>query len=103
MASNFDFLQTRFPTLFDYASHAKSLVYTAARASYFYARFTLEQGVYWLYVNDAYLQPPYDNNLSALIHEQTFKDNLNPPPPLLKSPHHPQSRQHRRLRLHRHH
>lgn len=79
MASNFDFLENRFPTLFEPASHAENLVYSAPRASCFYARFTLEQAVHWLYKNDAYLQPPYDNNLGALIHEQTFKDNLNPP------------------------
>ena len=79
MASNFDFLQNRYPTLYEHASHAESLVYTAPRASCFYTRFTLEQAVHWLYANDAYLQLPYDNNLGALIHEQTFKDNLNPP------------------------
>jgi len=79
MASNFDFLQTRFPSLFEHASHAESLTYSAPRASCFYARFTLEQAVHWLYANDPYLQLPYDNKLGALIHEQSFKDNLNPP------------------------
>jgi type I restriction enzyme R subunit len=64
--------------LFEHATHAESLVYTAPRASCFYARFTLEQAVHWLYKNDPYLQLPYDNKLGALIHEQTF-DNLNPP------------------------
>ena len=54
------------------------MVYTAPRASCFYTRFTLEQAVLWLYANDAYLQIPYDNGLGALIHEQTFKDNLTP-------------------------
>lgn len=78
MASNFDFLQNPFPSLFDHASHAESLVHTAPRASCFYSRFTLEQAVYWLYDNDAYLQLPYDNGLGALLHEQTFKDNLKP-------------------------
>lgn len=62
MASNFDFLEIQFPEIFTYATHA---------------RFTLEQAVLWLYDNDAYLKPPYDDNLGALIHEQTFKDNLN--------------------------
>ncbi|MBD2034553.1 DEAD/DEAH box helicase family protein [Leptolyngbya sp. FACHB-321] len=79
MASNFDFLSDRYPKLFEHASHAERLVHTAPRASCFYARFTLEQAVHWLYANDAYLQLPYENNLAALIHEQTFKDNLNPP------------------------
>lgn len=83
MASNFDFLHDRYPSLFEHATHAESLIYSAPRASCFYARFTLEQAVHWLYKNDTYLQLPYrdpkDNNLGALIHEQTFKDNLNPP------------------------
>lgn len=78
MASNFDFLKEQFPQLYTHAIHTESMVYSAPRASCFYARFTLEQTVLWLYDNDAYLQPPYDNNLAALIHEQTFKDNLKP-------------------------
>src|SRR6476646_6060426 len=78
MASNFDFLHSRYPTLFEHAAHAESLVYAAPRASCFYARFTLEQAVHWLYENDPYLQLPYDNTLGALIHEPTFQDNLKP-------------------------
>ncbi len=78
MASNFDFLRTHYLQLFEHASHAESLVYSAPRASCFYARFTLERAVHWLYANDPYLQLPYDNNLAALIHEQTFQDNLKP-------------------------
>lgn len=76
MASNFNFLGANFPILLEHASLAESLVYTAPRASCFYSRFTLEQAVQWLYANDAYLQLPLDKNLGALIHEQTFKDNL---------------------------
>jgi type I restriction enzyme R subunit len=56
----------------------KVLSSTAPRASCFYTRFTLEQAVHWLYENDPYLKLPYDNNLAALIHEQTFQDNLKP-------------------------
>ena len=78
MASNFDFLKEQFPQLFTHATHTESMAYSAPRASCFYARFTLEQAVLWLYDNDAYLQPPYDDNLGALIYEQTFKDNLKP-------------------------
>ena len=78
MASNFDFLRTYYPQLFEHASHAESLICSAPRASCFYTRFTLEQAVHWLYANDPYLQLPYDNNLAALIHEQTFQDNLKP-------------------------
>lgn len=59
MPSNFDFLRDRYPTkLYEYASHAESLIYTAPRASFFYTRFTLEQAVHWLYANDSNLQLP---------------------------------------------
>lgn len=78
MSSNFEFLHSYFPQFLEHASQAESLANTAPRASCFYTRFTLEQAVQWLYANDAYLQLPYDNNLGALIHEQTFKDNLKP-------------------------
>ncbi|WP_414569409.1 DEAD/DEAH box helicase family protein [Nostoc sp. CCY 9925] len=78
MPSNFDFLSANYPDLFNHATQAETLVYTAPRASCFYSRFTLEQAVLWLYANDAYLKLPYDNSLGALIHEQTFKDNLKP-------------------------
>lgn len=78
MASNFDFLYKRFPSIHEHAALAESLIYSAPRASCFYARFTLEQAVQWLYANDAYLKLPYDNSLGTLIHEQTFKDNLKP-------------------------
>ena len=78
MPSNFDFLKPDFPQLCDHATHAENLVHSAPRASCFYIRYTLEQAVHWLYANDPYLQLPYDDKLSALIHEQTFQDNLSP-------------------------
>jgi type I restriction enzyme R subunit len=78
MPSNFDFLQTDFPHIYESATRAENLVYQDSRASCFYARYTLEQAVHWLYANDPYLNLPYDDSLGALIHEQTFKDNLSP-------------------------
>lgn len=78
MPSNFAFLKPDFPQLFDHAANAEGLVYSAPRASCFYARFTLEQTVIWLYDNDPYLKLPYDNTLNALLHEKTFQDNLSP-------------------------
>jgi type I restriction enzyme R subunit len=78
MASNFDFLRPAFPQLHTHAVQAERLIFTAPRASCFYTRFALEQLVHWLYANDPYLKLPYANNLAALVHEQTFKDNLKP-------------------------
>jgi type I restriction enzyme R subunit len=76
--TNFNFLKQQFPEIYKSATQAESLTYTAPRASCFYARFTLEQAVIWLYENDPYLKLPFDNSLGALIHEKTFQDNLTP-------------------------
>jgi type I restriction enzyme, R subunit len=78
MPSNFDFLKPAFPKLYTHAVEAERLAATSPRSCCFYTRFALEQSVLWLYENDPYLRFPYDNKLSTLIHEQTFKDNLKP-------------------------
>ncbi|GDZ96283.1 type III restriction enzyme res subunit [Planktothrix agardhii CCAP 1459/11A] len=78
MSSNFDFLKPDFPEIHESATRVETLALTDSRACCFYARYTLEQAVIWLYDHDPYLILPYDNNLGALIHEQTFKDNLPP-------------------------
>ncbi|WP_083260439.1 DEAD/DEAH box helicase family protein (plasmid) [Cyanobacterium sp. IPPAS B-1200] len=78
MTSNFDFLTSDFPEIYESATRVENLALIDSRACCFYARYTLEQAVIWLYDNDPYLKVPYDNNLGALIHEQTFKDNLSP-------------------------
>lgn len=74
--SNFSFLQTEWPELHGSAQKVESSVHTDARTCCFYARRTLEMAVDWLYQNDAELKRPYENHLSALIYEPTFKDNL---------------------------
>ena len=78
MTSNFDFLKPHYPKLHQTATEAEKLINNAPRASCFYARYTLEQAVIWLYENEPYLEHPKTYNLGALIHEQTFKDNLQP-------------------------
>ncbi|WP_204150718.1 DEAD/DEAH box helicase family protein [Leptolyngbya sp. CCY15150] len=76
--TNFAFLRPAFPTLYNHATHAERLIYAAPRASCFYTRFALEQTVLWLYENDPNLRLPYENSLSALIHEPSFKRIINP-------------------------
>ncbi len=76
MMSNFDFLQTEWPDLHASARKAEALVHTDTRTSCFYARRTLELAIDWVYQKDSDLKRPYDNHLSALIFEPTFKDNL---------------------------
>jgi len=34
--------------------------------------------VKWLYANDSYLMQPYADNLAALIHKPSFRENLEP-------------------------
>jgi type I restriction enzyme, R subunit len=48
-------------------------VYPDPRTACFYARRALELAVAWVYKHDAALKLPYQDNLSALIHEPSFK------------------------------
>ncbi len=76
--SNFTFLKTNWSELYETAREAEQNVNSAPRTSCFYARRSLERAVKWLYANDSYLKQPYADNLAALIHEPTFRDNLEP-------------------------
>src|SRR5579863_7631369 len=71
--TNFGFLQAEWPELYESATKAESFAYPDARAACFYARRTLELAVSWLYKHDGTLKRPYQDNLSALIFEPTFK------------------------------
>ncbi len=73
MPSNFNFLSAEWPALHEAAAKAETYALTDARTACFHARRTLELAVSWLYQNDATLSLPYQDNLSALIHEPTFK------------------------------
>ncbi len=70
--SNFDFLLAEWPLLHESATRAESSVHTDPRAACFYARRTLEIAVAWLYKHERGLRLPYQDNLSALIHEPSF-------------------------------
>ncbi|GDY23323.1 restriction endonuclease subunit R [Verrucomicrobiota bacterium] len=69
----FEFLRAEWPDLHDAASKAEALAYPDARTACFHARRGLEVMVHWLYQHDAALKLPYQDNLSALLHEPTFK------------------------------
>ncbi len=75
--SNFTFLKTEWTELYASARQAENLIRNDARSSCFYARRTLELAIEWLYQHDGALQRPYDNNLSALIYEPSFKNILS--------------------------
>jgi type I restriction enzyme R subunit len=72
--SQFAFLQREWPSVFDAAARAENAVHADPRTACFYARRALELAVAWVYKHDAALKLPYQDNLSALIHEPTFKE-----------------------------
>jgi len=71
--TQFAFLQREWPTVFAAAGKAEAAVRADPRAACFYARRALELAVDWAYKHDPALRLPYQDNLSALIHEPTFK------------------------------
>lgn len=71
--TNFAFLQTEFSSIYKSATKAANAVHPDPRTACFYARRALELTVNWMYQYDTSLELPYQDNLSALIHEPTFK------------------------------
>ncbi|HYD34240.1 MAG TPA: DEAD/DEAH box helicase family protein, partial [Methylophilaceae bacterium] len=58
------------------ACMAEGAVNSDPRAACFYARRTLEIAVAWMFAHDKTLRQPYQDNLSAFIHEPTFKSTV---------------------------
>jgi len=71
--SQFAFLQAEWVAVFDAAARAEAAVHADPRTACFYVRRALELAVSWAYKHDAALKLPYQDNLSALIHEPSFK------------------------------
>lgn len=71
--SQFAFLKPEFAPIYEHAQRAEVLALSDLRGSCFYSRLALETGVKWLYQHDGTLRTPYDDALSALIHEGTFR------------------------------
>lgn len=71
--SQFAFLEREWSAVFNAAAKAEATVHSDPRTACFYARRALELAVAWAFKHDAALQLPYQDNLSALIHEPSFK------------------------------
>ena len=71
--SQFTFLRHEWTAVFDAAAKAETAVHADPRTACFYARRALELAVSWAYKHDPSLKLPYQDNLSALIHEPSFK------------------------------
>lgn len=76
--SQFDFIRTEWPEVFDAAVRAENAARPDPRTSCFYARRALELAVVWLYKHDPALKLPYQEQLSALIHDPSFKQTVGP-------------------------
>ena len=71
--SQFAFLQREWADVYDAAVRAEANAHRDPRTSCFYARRALEIAVSWAFKYDPALRLPYDDKISALIHEPTFK------------------------------
>ncbi len=71
--SNFSFLRAEWAVLHEAAHKAEQAVHHDPRTACFYARRALELGVAWLYAHDKSFKVPYQDTLSAFIHEPTFR------------------------------
>ncbi|MEX2285247.1 MAG: DUF4145 domain-containing protein [Gemmatimonadota bacterium] len=68
--SHFAFLAREWPAEHEAATKAESAVHTDPRTACFHARRGLELAIAWTYKHDASLELPYQDNLSALIHDE---------------------------------
>jgi len=73
MSTPFDFLKAEFSEIHREALQAGSHALGDPRTACFYARRVVELAVTWAFEHDRSLQWPYERNLSALLHEPSFK------------------------------
>jgi type I restriction enzyme R subunit len=71
--TNFGFLLPEWPGIHEASTKAEQTARTDPRTACFYARRALELALHWAYKADSSLHLPYNDKLSALIHEPTFK------------------------------
>ncbi|WP_446744482.1 DEAD/DEAH box helicase family protein [Silvibacterium acidisoli] len=72
MSTNFGFLQVEWPQIYESAVKAESFVYPDPATACIHARRTLELVMHWLFKADSRMRLPYQTNLSAMVHEETF-------------------------------
>lgn len=71
--SNFAFLAAEFPTVHEAAAEAERQAGVSPTAAAFFAGKTVEVAVKWAFRSDPNLRLPYQDNISALLHEPTFR------------------------------
>jgi len=80
MESNFSFLQNnrQYQSFATACMEAESSIAANPYATAILSRRALELAVKWVYSSDSYLELPYQDNLSSLIHDRTFRDVITP-------------------------
>ena len=71
--SNFAFLAAEFPAVYQAAVEAERQASVSPTAAAFFAGKAVEVAVKWAFRNDPGLTLPYQDNISALLHEPSFK------------------------------
>jgi len=74
--TQFDFLEKEFAEIFEHAKTAELSALSDPRGACARGRLALEIMVKWLYDHDGSLSTPYNDTLSALIHEPSFRQLL---------------------------
>jgi type I restriction enzyme R subunit len=72
-ASNFTFLESEFPFLYEIAEEAERYCLSIPRHAANLCRISLEAAVKWMYDNDPDLSVPYDKSLFSLLKEPSFE------------------------------
>jgi type I restriction enzyme R subunit len=70
----FDFLKGEFPEIREGAVKAGASALSDPRTACFHARWTIEQAIRWAFTHDRSLGAPYDDSVSALLHDPAFRD-----------------------------
>lgn len=76
--SNFSFIPGQWATIAKTPRDAELHVYSAPLYCAMLCRKSLEEWVRWMYEHDPDLELPFDTSLSALMHDQGFKDIVAP-------------------------
>ena len=71
--SNFLFLQSQWPTIFETAQEAEMQVYRFTKSSTLMCRAAMEQMIKWMYDNDGDLQLPELPTLETMMYHPSFK------------------------------
>ena len=74
--TNFAFLKPHWEPFLQDALEAERMAIRAPISTAFYARRSLEIGIKWVFDNDSKAVKPYEENLAAMLHEQTFRNLL---------------------------